>query len=60
MIQSAAPTLYEVAAPHDSLHSGTQGESAKGTSPSAALRTQREPLSSLGSHYPTIGLTPKP
>jgi len=34
------------------------GESAKGTSPSAALRTQREPLSSLGSHYPTIGLTP--
>ncbi len=34
------------------------GESAKGTSPSAALRTQREPLSSLGSHYPTIGRTP--
>jgi len=35
-----------------------RGESAKGTSPSAALRTQREPLSSLGSHHPTIGLTP--
>ena len=35
-----------------------QGESAKGTSPSAALRTQREPLSSLSSHHPTIGLTP--
>ena len=34
------------------------GESAKGTSPSAALRTQREPLDSLGSHYPEIGLAP--
>ena len=34
------------------------GESAKGTSTSAALRAQREPLSSPGSQYPTIGLTP--
>ena len=34
------------------------GESAEGTGPSAALRTQRETLASLGSHHPSVGLIP--
>jgi hypothetical protein len=36
----------------------SEGKSIEETSPSVALTTQREPLNLLGSHYPTIGLTP--
>ena len=32
------------------------GKSAEGAAPSAALRTQRETLASLGTHHPTVGL----
>ena len=41
-----------------SVFTHVSGKSAKGTAPSAALRTQRETLASLGSHHPTIGLIP--
>ena len=34
------------------------GESAKGTSPSAALRTGRDPLASSGSHQAKLLPTP--
>ena len=40
------------------LSIANRGESALGTSPNAALRTERDTLMSFSSHYPAQGLNP--